>query len=156
VNNSGSEASPSGPSGGAQRQATTDLFRAVSDAELRDLHRSGAFRPVRGYYEGKLFATSAQDAAYYGRVILYPIDKQPITLVKATVPQSFRDQLIEFESDGRMTVAVDRDQLAEFNQQAEIMVLPDVPIPMSQEQASPGATSAMSEEQISPDDRGGQ
>lgn len=76
-----------------------------------------------------MFAASSDDAAYYGRDVLYKLDRQPFTLVRATIPQSLRRQLDEVELDRRTAVVVYPDQLADFNQRAEITALPDIPIP---------------------------
>jgi len=49
-----------------------NLFRAVSQAELNDLTNFGGLRqkPDGLSYEGKLFATSAEDAAHFGRITI--------------------------------------------------------------------------------------
>lgn len=58
----------------------TTLYRAVSDDELADVAKNG-FRPGRNSMETKLFATSAEDAAQFGRAN-YGLDGKPFTLLR--------------------------------------------------------------------------
>jgi len=38
--------------------------------------------------ETKLFATSAEDAAFFARSILFPLDQKPLTIVEVEIPDS--------------------------------------------------------------------
>jgi hypothetical protein len=54
-----------------------------------------------------LFTTSADDAAYFAREILYPIDHEPLTIVEVGVPHVLWNRLFRFTADGKPVVAVD-------------------------------------------------
>jgi hypothetical protein len=112
-----------------RKRATVRLFRAVSAAELRDIVRYGGFRqrPASGSMEAKLFATSLDDAAAFGR-LLYRIDQEPFTIVEIRLPASFAAHLIRIEADSMQTVAVDGERLTEFSAVASVRVRSSVPI----------------------------
>lgn len=94
---------------------TTSLFRAVSTAEADDIAQYGFRQAPNGQsYEGKLFATSAEDAARYGR-INYGLDQQPFHIVEASVPNSFADRLYTGTADRMTFRSADPDQLPELN-----------------------------------------
>ena len=61
---------------------SVQLYRAVSQEELDDIALFHGFRPGSGCMETKLFATSAADAAFFAREILYPLDNKPLTIVE--------------------------------------------------------------------------
>jgi hypothetical protein len=67
----------------------TTLYRAVSTAEADDIARFGGFRAGPNSCEGKLFATTAEDAAQYGRInnALTP-GGSPFHIVETRVPTS--------------------------------------------------------------------
>lgn len=48
----------------------TRLYRAVAQDELDDIASFGGFRPGPGCLETKLFATSAEEAAFFAHEIL--------------------------------------------------------------------------------------
>jgi hypothetical protein len=96
------------------RGESTRLYRAVSDAELEDILRFG-FRPGAGTMETKLFTTSAEDAAFFARNILFPLDQKPLTIVEVEIPDSLVSRLFHFTTDGKTTIAVERNLLSEFN-----------------------------------------
>jgi hypothetical protein len=57
--------------------------------------------------ETKLFVTSAVDAAFFVREILYSLDSKPLTIVEVTVPHELGNRLFRFMADGKSIVAVD-------------------------------------------------
>jgi hypothetical protein len=74
--------------------STANLFRAVSQAALDDLTNSGGLRqkPDGLSSEGKLFATSAEDAAHFGWMN-YHLDitiglDSPFHVVEVSVPEA--------------------------------------------------------------------
>ena len=109
-------------------RGTTSLFRAVSTAEADDIGRYG-FRaaPDGRSYEGKLFATSAEDAASFGR-INYGLDNEPFHLVEARVPNEFADRLFSGTADRMPFRSVDPDQLPELNSVGEVTRWNRVPL----------------------------
>ncbi|RMF07308.1 MAG: hypothetical protein D6773_03665, partial [Alphaproteobacteria bacterium] len=90
------------------------LYRVVSQAELDDVTQFG-FRPGPGAMETKLFATSAEDASFFARDVLFPLDKKPLTILEVEVPESLASRLFRFTADGKPTVALDPALLQEFN-----------------------------------------
>ena len=78
--------------------------------------------------ETKLFATSAADAAFFAREILYPLDNKPLTIVEVTIPQALGNRLFHFTTDGKPVVAVDLGQLREFNALSRRQVMYTSPI----------------------------
>lgn len=61
-----------------------------------------------------MFATTADDAARYGR-INYGQDALPFHIVETRVPRSFADQLYTGTADRMIFRAVDPGQLADLN-----------------------------------------
>lgn len=106
---------------------TVSLFRAVSKAEADDIAGNGFRQAPSGLsYEGKLFATSADDAARYGR-INYGQDGVPFHIVETRVPPSFADQLYTGTADRMTFRAVDPDQLAGLNRLGSTSIWNHVP-----------------------------
>ena len=101
------------------------LFRAVSDAELDDIGRFG-FRPGEGTMETKLFTLFAEDAAFFARHILFPLDQKPLTVVEVEIPDSLAVRFFSCTTDGKMTIAVDPSLLPELNAMAQVQPLPFV------------------------------
>ncbi|MBI2709590.1 MAG: RHS repeat-associated core domain-containing protein [Actinobacteria bacterium] len=109
------------PSISTAAESKTTLYRAVSSAERADIESFGGFRQAvsgRGY-EGKLFATTGEDATGYGR-INYGIDNEPFHIVEATVPTSLTQSLYCDIADSMRYFAVDREQITLFNRSARI------------------------------------
>ena len=79
--------------------------------------------------ETKLFAISAADAAFFAREILYPLDNKPLTIVEVTIPHALGNHLFYFTTDGKPVVAVDLEQLREFNTLSRRQVMQTSPIP---------------------------
>jgi len=82
----------------------TTLYRAVSKAELDDIAINGV-RNSPGYETGKLFATSRQDAANFGR-LNYKFDKQPFTIIKTSISNRYIPMLYRGEMDLMQGVSV--------------------------------------------------
>jgi RHS repeat-associated protein len=96
---------------------TTTLYRAVSNAELADIKTNG-FRvnpDLTGYQEGKLFATTAADAAQYGKNN-YALDHgTPNTIVQGRVSQQVMAKATAFEADGMKAISIPANQLKTVN-----------------------------------------
>jgi hypothetical protein len=122
------EAASEGVAEAAAEGGTTTLFRAVSDAELVDVADFG-FRPGPGQMETKLFATSAEDAGFFARDVLFPLDRKPLTVLETRIPNGLASRLTRITADGRPTVAVDPSLLEEFNAAAQTRALDFIPIP---------------------------
>jgi hypothetical protein len=102
------------------------LYRAVSDDELTDIARHGV-RPGRGTLETKLFATSAEDAARFGRAN-FRFDRKPFTIVEARVPHAMANRLYAGVADEMAIRAVYPSLLPEFNQAARVRELNSIPL----------------------------
>ena len=103
----------------------TSMYRAVSKAELDDIAARG-FQLKPGGYESKLFATSADDAAAFGRD-LYRLDRVPFHIVETRVPNSIFNQFDRLSLDLRSAIDVSRSQLPGLNGSmtwSEISVIP--------------------------------
>jgi hypothetical protein len=114
---------------GRAAEDSVSLFRAVSRAEADDIATHG-FRqaPDGRSYEGKLFATSAEDAARYGR-INHGLDNEPFHIVEASVPRSYADGLYGDIADRMAYRSVDPGpQLDELNRVARVQEWDHVPL----------------------------
>jgi hypothetical protein len=102
------------------------IYRAISVQEKQDLEVDNKFRSKEGAYEGKLFAQSLKDATIFGKNF-YIEDDEPIFVVEVDVDDVFfRKLYIDMldESFGvAPSIAVDRDQLDEFNNRISIKIL---------------------------------
>jgi hypothetical protein len=107
----------------------TRLYRAVSQEELDDIISFDGFRPGIGQLETKLFTTSAEDAAFFAREVLYPLDQRPLTIVEVIIPDVFGERLFHFVADGKLTIAVELDQLDAFNAVGRMRIMQSSPIP---------------------------
>ena len=113
--------------GGTQ---VTNLYRAVSEAEAQDIQDYGGFRPaVNGQsYQGKLFATSAEDAARFGRInFKLSHGTQPFFIVEADVPTSLATSYYHDTMDRMPAVAVYQEELPQLNSESLIQILDYVP-----------------------------
>ncbi len=79
--------------------------------------------------ETKLFTTSSDDAAYFAREILYPLDHKPLTIIEIEVSHTFWSQLFHFIADGKLVVAVDPSQLDTLNAIGQRHLMDSSPIP---------------------------
>ena len=110
------------------RGACTRLYRAVSDAELDDILHAG-FRAGEGTMETKLFVMSPEEASFFARTILFPLDQKPLTIVEIEIPESLASRLFRFITDGKTTIAVDPSLLQELNAVADVQPLPCALLP---------------------------
>jgi hypothetical protein len=90
----------------------TALYRAVSEAERADLVAGNGFRAGPNSYEGKLFATTPEDAASFGRIndSLTP-GGEPFHIVETRVPGSAMNGFERMPMDGMPAVHVPEGQL---------------------------------------------
>lgn len=106
----------------------------MSKAELDDITNFGGLRqrPDGLSYEGKLFATSAEDAAHFGR-INYRLDStigldNPFHVVEASVSEALM-RYCEFRTlDFMPAVYVTADLLPLLNRHAIIRDIPVIPL----------------------------
>lgn len=103
----------------------TKLYRAVSDDELDDVAKHG-FRPGRNTMETKLFATSADDAARFGRAN-YSLDQKPFTLLEVRVPNPVANLLYRGSADSMPIRGLDPGNLGAFNRAARVRRLNSIP-----------------------------
>jgi len=88
---------------GAER---TSLYRAVAKAELDDIAQAGFRQHPEGLsLESKLFATSPEDAARFGRDN-FRLDEVPFHLIEVQVPASVVDQFETLTLDFKIAVSV--------------------------------------------------
>jgi hypothetical protein len=106
-------------------QGDTTLYRAVSDDELADIAEHG-FRPGRGSMETKLFATSVDDAAQFGRGN-YGFDGKPFTLLEIRVPNPVANMLYRGSADSMPLRGLDPSHLETFNRAARVRKLNSIP-----------------------------
>ena len=78
--------------------------------------------------ETKLFTPSIEDAAFFARHVLFPLDQKPLTVVEVEVPDSLAARFFQFTTDGKTTVAVDPSLLPELNTAARVQPLHLVPL----------------------------
>lgn len=99
----------------------TELFRAVSQAELKDISSLGIFRPEPSGYslESKLFALSASDAAAFGRDNS-KLDGKPFLVIEVPVEKTFIELCEHLQLDGRPAVNVPVEQLQALNSAARV------------------------------------
>ena len=86
------------------------------------------FRPGEGTMETKLFTTSAEDASFFARNVLFPLDQKPLIVVEVEVPESLAARFFQFTTDGKTTVAVDPRLLPALNAAARVQPLHFVPL----------------------------
>jgi hypothetical protein len=109
-------ASASARLGGYRLAPQTTLYRAVSRAEEDDIAAFRGFRAGPNSYEGKLFATTAEDAARYGRIndALTP-GGEPFHIVQTRVPTSLANSFERLTMDSMQAVHVAEGQLDALN-----------------------------------------
>ncbi len=118
--------SPALPAGG-----TVTLYRAVGPNELADIRSFRGFRPdpreaTYSYDSGKLFATSAEDAAWWGQNLIANKGKE-FAIMEVEIPFSVYQTYTLATMDGRPVVVVDVEQLPEFNRVGRIHMYPQSP-----------------------------
>jgi RHS repeat-associated protein len=77
---------------GGEGGGVTTLYRAISQAELRDLGASGTLRGGGNGLGNKFFAESAEDAAKWGREF-FVHDKEPFFILRVRVSNAVASQL---------------------------------------------------------------
>ena len=97
------------PKGGS-----TTLYRAVSKAELDDIAANGVRTTAGGYETGKLFATSLDDAAKFGKNN-FKLDGIPNHLIKVDVPNSVMKNAHKFRADSMDAISIPANQLNKLN-----------------------------------------
>jgi hypothetical protein len=99
-----------GSSPSVETPSTTNLYRAVSNAELTDISKNGLSTTAGGYETAKLFTTTAENASQFGKNN-FAFDGIPNTIIEAKVPQSVMNTTTPFTADGMPAVAVPAEQL---------------------------------------------
>ena len=108
---------------------TVTLYRAVGPNELADIRSFGGFRPEpegRSYGFFKLFATSAEDAVWWGQSFSSGTGRE-FAIVEVEIPLALYQTYERRTMDGRPAVVVDVEQLPELNRVARIRVYPHSP-----------------------------
>ena len=108
-------------------EEVASLYRAVAKAELDDIVRAG-FRqhPNSLSLESKLFATSPEDAARFGRDN-FRFDEVPFHVIEVQMPTSIAEQFEKLTLDFKPAVNVSRAMLPLLNQHATVREI--IPIP---------------------------
>lgn len=73
--------------------------------------------------ESKLFTMSAQDASFFARHVLFPLDRKPLTIIEVEMPDSLAARFFQFTTDGKPTMAVEQNLLPELNATARVQLL---------------------------------
>ena len=66
---------------------------------------------------------SAQDASFFARHVLFPLDQKPLTIVEVEMPDSLAARFFQFTTDGKTTVAVELSLLPELNATTRVQPL---------------------------------
>jgi hypothetical protein len=105
----------------------TSLYRAVAKAELEDIAQAGFRQHPDGLsLESKLFATSPEDAARFGRDN-FRLDEVPFHLIEVQVPASVAGQFEKLTLDFKPAVSVSRDLLLLLNRHATVREIVSIP-----------------------------
>ena len=108
-------------------EAVTSLYRAMAKAELDDLAQAGFRQHSDGLsLESKLFATSLDDAARFGRDN-FRFDEVPFHIIEVQVPTSIADQFEKLTLDFKSAVNVSRDMLSLLNEHATVREITPIP-----------------------------
>lgn len=123
------DAAPPEPPSDDAEPAVASLFRAVSAAECEDVLAIRRFRGTLTSYEGKLFALSAEDAAYWARELFTAAGGEAVIL-EVKVRRSLLEWLYHGRMDRREVIAVDETELAAFNDGLiEVQIWRRIPVP---------------------------
>ena len=95
---------------GAAKNSATTLYRAASTTEVTDMAANGVRNVSTGYETGKLFATSPQDAAQFGKNN-FGLDGVPNTVVEVKVPNAVMKTATTIEADGMKALSIPTQQL---------------------------------------------
>ena len=99
----------------------------MSEAELDDIRDFGGFRPGPNSFEGKLFATSAEDAAAFGRINDTLTGSEPFFIVTSQIPEGV--DAFEFIADSMQAIHVDFENLGELASPGVLDAIPFVRAP---------------------------
>ena len=81
------------------------------------------FQIRRRHHGNQTVYDICEDAAFFAQNILFPLDQKPLTIVEVEIPDSLVSRLFHFTTDGKITIAVERHLLSEFNAAAGIQPL---------------------------------
>lgn len=110
-----------------QGEEVTSLYRAVAKAELDDIVQTGFRQHPDGFsLESKLFATSSEDAARFGRDN-FRFDRVPFHIIEVQVPTAIADQFEKLTLDLKPALSISRDMLLLFNQHATVREITPIP-----------------------------
>ncbi|MCP5006436.1 MAG: RHS repeat-associated core domain-containing protein, partial [Planctomycetes bacterium] len=98
----------------ATESGSSTLYRAVSKAELDDIAANGVRTTEGGYELGKLFATTLDDAAQFGKNN-FKLDAVPNHLIKFEVPNSVMKSATSFTADSMKAVSIPANQLKKLS-----------------------------------------
>ena len=108
-------------------EEVASLYRAVAKTELDDITQAG-FRqhPEALSLESKLFATSPEDAARFGRDN-FRFDEVPFHVIEVQMPTSIAEQFEKLTLDFKSAVNVSRDMLPLLNEHATVLEITPIP-----------------------------
>lgn len=108
-------------------EEVTSLPRVVAKAELDDIAQAGLRQhPNSLCLESKLFATSPEDAARFGRDN-FRFDEVPFHIVEVQILTSIAEQFEKLMLDFKPAVNVPRDMLPLLNQHAIVQEITPIP-----------------------------
>ena len=92
------------------------IYRAVSFAEWIDIQKlNSRFRGIENTYEGKLFIENKEDALFFQEKFMM-WDNISYLVIEIIINLDIYNLFSIEEADERIVLAVDRDNLAQFNQ----------------------------------------
>lgn len=114
------------------KNAASYLYRAVSSPELIDATANGMrnIPNTNTYQEGKLFATTASDAAEYGRNN-FLLDGKPNTILRVAVPNSVMKTAEIHTMDAMKAVMIPSEQLSKIKVLAPMTTSPKPTNPLN-------------------------
>jgi hypothetical protein len=101
----------------------------VSQTEADDLASVNQFRAGPNSYEGKLFATTPEDAARYGRINASLPGGEPFHIVETRLPASAAGSVERLPMDGMPAVHVPEEHLHQLRPPSIWDFVPWVPKP---------------------------
>ncbi len=91
-------------------EASTTVYRAVSQAEVDDIAQFGFRNVSTGYETGKLFAPTMEEAVQFGKNN-FMLDGIPNTIMQVQVPNSVLEGAYRFSADGMNALSIPSNQL---------------------------------------------
>jgi len=108
-------------------EEVVSLYRAMAKAELDDIAQAGFRQHPHGLsLESKLFATSPEDAASFGRDN-FRFDEVPFHIIEVHMPTAIAEQFEKVTLDFKPAVNVPRDMLPVLNQHATVREITLIP-----------------------------